>query len=116
MNRIRGLDLAVNAGMVYKNLVHSGIHRSLDIYFNTIPDHNAFSRPGVCFIKSIFEDLLVWLNAVTAFRGYDLYEIAGDTRIFKLTVLGILKAIGDQVKFIPLVGEIVKALDGVWKQ
>ena len=116
MNRIRWLDLAVKARMVYKNLVHSGIHRSLDINFNTIPDHNAFSRRGICFIKSIFEDLLVWFDAVTAFRGYDFDEIACNTRIFQLTMLGFFKPIGDQVKFVPFVGEIIKALNGVWKQ
>src|SRR5687767_13010328 len=116
MNRICWLDLAVETGMVYKNLVNSGIHRSLYIYFNTVADHNAFRRRGICFRKSIFKYLLIGLDAVTTFRGNNFNKIVCNSRIFQLTMLRFFKPIGDKVKFVPFVGEIIKTLNSVWEQ
>ena len=82
MNHISWLNWTVNAGMIHENLVNPGVHRSLDIDFDTIPDHNTFSLPGICFSKSILEDLLIGFNAVTTLRSNDFEEISCNARIF----------------------------------
>src|SRR5687768_17123914 len=103
MDRISWLNRTVDTGMVYKHLVDTGIHSPLDIYFNTIPYHDAFTRVGPGFHKSIFKNLFIGFNTVAALRSNYLNKIRCDAGMFQFTMLDVFEAIRDQVKAIAFI-------------
>src|SRR5713226_4011123 len=76
MNGISWLYGGLHPEMVDIYLIDAGIDSALDIHFDTVPEHNAFRRVGPRFAEGIVEDLLMRFQAVGAFRGDHLPEIA----------------------------------------